>query len=143
MTTEENKAIYGRFIEEVFRRGNLAAVDQYLAPGLVDHSGFNPTGDLVGVKQGFAMMREGFPDAEAVIEDLIAEGDKVVSRYVFRGTHNGPFMGIPATGKQVEMGGIEVVRFFEGRMVEHWEQFDALGLMQQLGAVPTPEQGQP
>lgn len=140
MTAEENKAIYLRFIDEVFTGGDLAALDDHVAPDLVDHSAFNPSGDREGVRQGFAMMREAFPDGQVIVEDLIAEGDKVVSRYAFRATHQGQFMGVAPTGKQVTMTGIEITRFAGGKMVEHWEQYDALGLMQQLGLVPTPGQ---
>ena len=141
MTEEENKALNRRFVEEVINQGNTDAIDELIDPGVVDHAappGF-PTG-REGAKQFFAMMRSAFPDLHLTIEDMIAEGDKVVMRSTWSGTHQGEFMGVPATGRRVTVGGIDISRCADGRMVEHWEQFDALGLMQQLGVVPPPEQ---
>ncbi len=139
--TEDNKALNRRFVEEVINEGNLDAIDELLDPGVVDHAappGF-PTG-REGAKQFAAMMRSAFPDLHLTIEDMIAEGDKVVMRSTWSGTHQGEFMWIPATGRRVTVSAIDISRVADGRMVEHWEQFDALGLMQQLGAVPPPEQ---
>ncbi len=139
--TEDNKALNRRFVEEVINQGNLDAIDELIDPGVVDHSvpaGF-PTG-REGAKQFAAMMRSAFPDLHHTIEDMIAEGDKVVMRSTWSGTHQGEFMGIPATGKRVTVSAIDISRVADGRIVEHWEQSDALGLMQQLGVVPPPEQ---
>ena len=139
--TEDNKALNRRFVEEVINQGNTDAIDELIDPGVVDHAappGF-PTG-REGAKQFAAMMRSAFPDLHLTIEDMIAEGDKVVMRSTWSGTHEGEFMGIPATGRQVTVSAIDITRVADGRMVEHWEQFDALGLMQQLGVVPPPEQ---
>ncbi|MCQ3973778.1 MAG: hypothetical protein DPW09_10070 [Anaerolineae bacterium] len=86
------------------------------------------------------MFLSGFPDGQWVEEDLMAEGDKVVGRYTFHGTHQGEFFGIPATGKQVTVSNIHIMRFVDGKIVEHWGNGDDLGLLQQLGAVPTPAQ---
>ena len=139
--TEDNKALNRRFVEEVINQGNTDAIDELIDPGVVDHAappGF-PTG-REGAKQFAAMMRSAFPNLHLTIEDMIAEGDKVVMRSTWSGTHEGEFMGIPATGRQVTVSAIDITRVADGRMVEHWEQFDALGLMQQLGVVPPPEQ---
>ncbi len=139
--TEDNKALNRRFVEEIINQGNIEAIDELIDPGVVDHAappGF-PTG-REGAKQFVAIVRSAFPDLHHTIEDLIAEGDKVVMRSTWSGTHQGEFMGIPATGRRVTVSGIDISRCADGRMVEHWEQFDALGLMQQLGAVPPPEQ---
>ncbi len=139
--TEDNKALNRRFVEEVINQGNTDAIDELIDPGVVDHAappGF-PTG-REGAKQFAAMMRSAFPDLHLTIEDMIAEGDKVVMRSTWSGTHEGEFMGIPATGRQVTVSAIDITRVADGRLVEHWEQFDALGLMQQLGVVPPPEQ---
>ncbi|MDQ4001303.1 MAG: ester cyclase [Actinomycetota bacterium] len=141
MTEEENKALNRRFVEEVINQGNIDAIDELIDPGVVDHAappGF-PTG-REGAKQFAAMMRAAFPDLHLTIEDMIAEGDKVAVRSTWSGTHEGEFMGIPATGRRVAVSGIDISRCADGRMVEHWEQFDALGLMQQLGAVSPPDQ---
>ncbi len=141
MTEEKNKALNRRFVEEVINQGNLDVIEELLDPGAVDHAA--PPGFATGregAKQFAAMMRSAFPDLHLTIEDMIAEGDKVVMRSTWSGTHEGEFMGIPATGRRVTVSGIDISRVADGRMVEHWGQFDALGLMQQLGAVTPPEQ---
>ena len=141
MTEEKNKALNRRFVEEVINQGNIDAIDELIDPGVVDHAappGF-PTG-REGAKQFAAMMRSAFPDLHLTIEDMIAEGDKVVVRGTWNGTHEGQFMGIAASGRRVRVSQIDITRCADGRMVEHWEQFDALRLMQQLGVVPPPEQ---
>ena len=92
-------------------------------------------GDL---KQFFVVLRSGFPDFQATIEDLFAEGDKVVLRFTFHGTHQGEFMGVAPTGKQVTMTGVEIFRIGDGKIVELWGQEDVLGMMQQIGAIPGP-----
>ena len=85
------------------------------------------------------MLRSAFPDLKATIEDTIAEGDKVVIRMTWRGTHTGgEFMGIPATGKSVSIGVIDIIRISGGKAVEHWGQMDSMLMMQQLGAIPAP-----
>jgi steroid delta-isomerase-like uncharacterized protein len=86
------------------------------------------------------MIRAAFPDGRTTIDDIIAEGDKVVVRATMKGTHKGEFMGIPATGKQVTISGIDVTRFVNGKSTEHWGQWDTLGMMQQVGVVPPPGQ---
>ncbi len=83
------------------------------------------------------MLRNAFPDITYTIEDLIAEGDKVVARWSAQGTHRGDFMGIPPTNKQVRFSEIEIIRVVDGKAVEEWEELDRLGLMTQLGVIPT------
>jgi len=137
--SEANKAMVRRFANEVMNKGNLRMVDELCAPNVVDHSippGF-PAG-AAGVKQMATTYRSAFPDMRITIEDLIAEGDKVVARWSGTGTHRGELMGIPATGKRVTVTGIGIDRFAGGKIVEHWENFDQLGMMQQLGVVPAP-----
>lgn len=139
--SEENKAVYRRFMEEVFNRRNAAAIDQYLAADVVDHAA--PPGTPPGVegaKHIIPMYLNAFPDVHATIEDLIAEGDKVVARYSFAGTHRGEFLGLAPTGKQFTITGIDIVRVAGGKIVEHWEVMDQMGMMQQLGLVPPPGQ---
>ena len=138
----ENKAIARRFYEEIINHRNQSVVDELVAPGFVDH---NPIGPGIapgpeGVKQTFAMFRSGLPDMNVTIEDQIAEGDKVVSRLTARGTHKGELMGIPPTGKKLTMGVIDVIRFKGGKAVERWGESDNMGMMQQLGVIPTPEE---
>jgi steroid delta-isomerase-like uncharacterized protein len=141
MSTEDNRAATQRFYAEVWNKGDLDAVDDILTSDFVDHAappGFPP--GLEGAKQVFVMYRTAFPDFRLSVEDLIAEGDKVVARWVTQGTHGGELMGIPPTGKQVTVEGIDVFRLVGGKIAEHWAQFDMLGLLQQLGVAPTPGQ---
>ena len=142
MSAEENKAIVRRFVEEVQNRGDLAALDELCAPDFVNHSappGVPPTRE--GLEQLTALFRRAFPDGQMAIEEMLAEGDRVATRKTFRGTHQGDLMGLPPTGRRVEIGLIDIVRVVDGRVVEHWNAVDNLGMMQQLGAIPAP--GQP
>jgi len=142
MSVEENKAIELRFLEEVVNKGNLAVIDELVAANFIDHSALpGAAPDREGYKQFFAMTRTAFPDFHSTLEDMIAEGDKVVERFTVRGTHKGEFMGIAPTGKQVEVEGIAIHRLAGGKIVEDWFSMDMLGMMQQLGVVPAPGQG--
>ena len=134
-STEENKELVRRFMEGPL---NLEAVDRFVAPDMVDHS--RGRSGPEGVKQELGLFAAAFPDWFATIEDLIAAGDKVVMRGVASGTHQGVFMGIPPTGKRVTVPGIHIMRIKDGKIVEHWAQGDYLGMMQQLGVIPEPEQ---
>ena len=139
MSLEENKTIERRYMEEVWTKGNLAAVDELVANNYVDHTpmlGGSP--DLQGSKQFVTVVTAAFPDWHPTIEDMIAEGDKVVVRFRGSGTHKGEFMGIPPTGKQVTMMAIAIHRIAGGKIVENWLQADMLGMMVQLGVVPPP-----
>ena len=136
MSTEQNKALVRRSYEE-FNKQNMAAVDELFAADYVAHgTGTLPDIDLAGLKQWWTAFRKVFPDAHYVAEDLIAGGDKVVARVTFRGTHQGEFTGMPATGKQVSWTGIGIDRIEADKFVEAWASADILGLMQQLGAIP-------
>ena len=137
MSTEDNKALVRRFYEEVFNQRNLALVDQLFTTNHVFH---NPPTTLHGreeFKQLLSLYITAFPDARFTIEDMIVEGERVVVRYTFRGTHTGHYMGIAPTGKQVTQTGITINRFANGKAVELWGNVDDLGLLQQLGVVPT------
>jgi steroid delta-isomerase-like uncharacterized protein len=140
MSTEQNKALARQMIEEVFNRGNLSRADDFLAPDFVEREELPPGVPLgrEGVKQLTAMLHSAFPDYKATIDDLIAEGDKVVIRQTWRGTHRGEFMGIPPTGRSVSFQVIDIIRIAEGKFVEHWGLMDSMSLMQQLGAIPAP-----
>ncbi len=137
MSLDENKAIARRFVEEVQNKGNIGAVDEFLADDFVNHSvppGLPP--DREGVKQLFTMFRNAFPDFHAVIHDQVAEGDEVVTRKTFYGTHQGELFGIAPTGKEMAIDLIEILRVSgDGKITDHWNVVDQLGLMQQLGAV--------
>jgi steroid delta-isomerase-like uncharacterized protein len=142
MSTEENKALARRYWEEVLNQHNLAAVDQLVAPNFVGHFSALPkepkeVQDLEPVKQVLSMYLTALPDIQLTIVDMIAEGDTVVFRHTFRGTHKGDIMGIPPTDKQVNVTGIDIFRIVEGKIVEQWTNADDLGAMQQLGVVPS------
>ncbi len=133
----DNKAIVRRFVEEVQNQGQLAVVEELVAPSYVNHSA--PAGipaDREGIKRLTQLFRRAFPDGTMTIEDMLAEGDRVVTRKTFRGTHRGEFMGIPPTGKEVTIGLIDIVRLADGQVVESWNAADDLGLLQQLGVIP-------
>jgi predicted ester cyclase len=144
MSTEQNKALFRRLMEEVFDRGNISLIDELFAPDFVEHEELPPgiPAGSEGVKQLSTMFRSAFPDFKATIDDMIAEGDKVVVRGTWSGTHEGEFMGIPPTGKRVSFGVIDIVRIAGGKFVEHWGQMDNMGLMQQLGLSPAPGEGE-
>ncbi|MBI1928995.1 ester cyclase [Candidatus Poribacteria bacterium] len=144
--SEENKAIARRFFEEGLNRENLAVVDEILAVNFVSHAPTEPghSAESQGperLKEEFARNRVAFPDMQFTIEDQIAEGDKVVTRWTFRGTHKGDLMGIAPTGKRVSMTGINIQRIAGGKIEEEWVIWDSMGMMQQLGVMPPPGQG--
>jgi len=133
MSIEENKALERRLCEEVWNKHNPDAADDLVAPDVIENNplpGLRPGRD--GYKQALALAFAAFPDVQITIEDLIAEGDKVVERWTIRGTHRGDFMGIPATNKRVTVTGIDIYRYAGGKRVETWSQYDAAGMMKQL-----------
>lgn len=143
MTTDENKTLYRRWFEEVVNGGNLELADRLLAPDYVLHfPGVPSPVDGEGHKQLVIMFRNAFPDWRETVDDVIAEGDRVVIRVTGSGTHRGAFQGIPPTGKQVTATGVGIGRIENGRIAETWAAYDALGLMQQLGGVPAPEKAE-
>jgi predicted ester cyclase len=143
MSADANKALFRRFMEEVANQGHLAAVDELMAPDFTEHEAMPPgtPPGREGVKQAFAMVRAALPDLRVAIDDEIAEGDRVVFRETWRGTHRGELLGTAPTGKAVEFGVIDIVRVAGGKIVDHWAQTDWLSLLQQIGALPPP--GQP
>jgi predicted ester cyclase len=141
MSTEDNKAVVRRFYEEVVNQKKRAVLDEVFDPNLVDH--FAPPGTpggLEGARHTFDMFLTAFPDLHFTVEDLIAEGDKVVARFTGSGTQQGAYMNIPPTGKQMTATVIDMFRIAGSKFVEHWLEFDALGMMQQLGVIPAPGQ---
>jgi steroid delta-isomerase-like uncharacterized protein len=139
MSAKENKALYMRNEPKIWDEGDMAAADAYYAPDVVLHDAppGTPPG-IEGVKQGIVAFRAALPDLHIEMDDVIAEGDKVVCRYTIRGTHKGELMGIPASGKRVALEGIVIVRFQDGKLAEIWGVSDTLRLMQQVGAIPAP-----
>ncbi len=140
---ESEKTIAQRFNEDVWGRGDEAALEELLDPDFIDHDALpGQSPDREGHRQILAAFRSAFPDLNVTTEDIVGEGDKVVTRWTARGTHQGDLMGIAPTGNGVTIKGIDVLRVTEGRIAERWSQFNDLELMQQLGAVPAPGQSE-
>ena len=145
MSLDENKAIVQRILKEFWIDGNVAVLDELLASDCINHEQSSP--ELRG-KQACEQWandvrlvnRQGFPDFDITLEDIVAEGDKVVKRWAFEGTHSGEFAGIPPTGKKITMRGITLYRLAQGRISEMYWNYDVFGLLQQLGAIPAPGQ---
>ena len=124
-------------MEEVLNKGNMQAVDELIAPNFVEHNPFpGQAPGVEGLKQAMAALRQAFPDLHVTVDEMLSDGDKVVIRTTMKGTHKGNFMNIPATGKQMSVEGIDILRISNGRAVEHWGVTDNLTMMQQLGLVP-------
>jgi steroid delta-isomerase-like uncharacterized protein len=136
--TEANKAVVRRYMEEFWNKGDMDTADEIIDPEYIHYSAGVP--DVIGLedaKQSIAEFRTAFPDLQWTVDDIFAEGDKVVVRETFRGTHTGgEFMGIPTTGKQMTMTGIAIARIAGGKVVEGRGDYDMLGAMQQLGVIP-------
>jgi steroid delta-isomerase-like uncharacterized protein len=143
MSANENKAVVRQFFEELLSTDNFALADELLSPGFRFYFAGSP--DPMGLesyKEFLAARRAAFPDRRFVVEDMIAEGDKVSARFTMRGTHNGDLPGIVPSGKEVTMTGIDMIRLEEGKMVEDRVEVDQLGMMQQLGVIASPQQAE-
>ncbi len=138
MSTQELKARARRLVEEVFSQGDLAVADELVSPDYAHHvPGDQPAPGLTGLKEWVILMHRAFPDFHVIVEDEIAEGDRVVQRMSARGTHQGELFGIPPTGKAICVSFIEINRVGpDGKFAEHWSAVDLLGLHQQLGGLP-------
>ena len=137
MSTEANKVLARRLLEDDISRGDEAVAEQIIHPTFFDHT--NPPGmqhGLDGHKAIVRLFRAAFPDQWWQIDDLISEGDMVVARTTMTGTQTGDFFGIPPTGKSVTVTGVHVMRIADGKIAEHWGNNDDLGLMRQLGVIP-------
>ncbi len=136
--SEHNKAIVRRLVEELWNKGNLSVADELFAPNYEHHDastldfGRGPESE----KKRATLYRTAFPDIRLTIEDIIAEGEIVMTRWSCRGTHKGDLSGIALTGKQINISGVTIARLANGKLAEGWVNWDALGLMQQLGVVP-------
>jgi len=137
MSAEENKAIQRR-IYEAYSQGDLAALDELIAPDNISHQEAIPGQEpgLEGLKKVLAVFRSAIPDFTVTPDVIIAEGDKVAVRTISLGTNTGEFMGNPPTGKEIKIEGFDINRFADGKLVEHWGLFDVAKLMQQLGVAP-------
>ncbi len=141
MSTEDNTALAHRFHMDIFVKGDLAVADELLTPDFVIHFPGLPPEMLhgpEGVKKYATAIRTAFPDLHITHDDTIAVGDKVVIRWTVRATHQGELMGIAPTGKQVTITGIDIFRLSLGKLAEMWQNWDQLGMLQQVGALPAP-----
>lgn len=139
--TAENKDLMNRFTEEVINQKRLDTAEEIVAEDFVELEPLpGQEQGREGLKQILAAFFAGFPDLSWVTEEQIAEGDKVVSRFRWHGTHEGEFLGIPATGRQIAVKGVAIDRVVDGKFAESWILMDTLGMMQQLGVIPSPEQ---
>jgi steroid delta-isomerase-like uncharacterized protein len=136
--SENNKAIVRRLLEEFWNKGNLSLADELFGPNYEHHDASTPDFGRgpESEKKRATLYRTAFPDVRLTIEDIIAEGETVMTRWSCRGTHKGDLRGIAPTGKQINISGVTIARLANGKFVEGWVNWDALGLMQQLGVVP-------
>ena len=136
MSTNENRAIVRRWNEEIWCKGNMDAIDVLLSKDFIFNyppPGVEPSREVY--KQVVKSYFEGFPDFKSAIDDMLAEGDKVVVRWKGRGTHTGEFMEIPPTGKHVTVTGLSIIHVLDGKIIEEWTEMDNLGALQQLGVI--------
>lgn len=140
--SDQNTALVERAIAEVWNQGNFSNLDELVANDIVVHT--STPGDEIrgaaGIRQFYTMLRDAFPDIHFTVEDQIAAGDRVVTRWTASGTHRGEFMGVAPTGRRVRVSGVDIDRIVGGKVVECWPITDYLHLLQQLGAVPEPGQ---
>lgn len=140
MDTEKNKTLARRFFAEVANAGRLDRAAELMAPDYRHHDPGLPP-ELQESRDAyvshFPMYTAAFPDMGIVVDDVVAEGDRVAIRWTLTGTHNGELMGIPPSGKKVTCPAITIQRIADGKIVEGWTNFDALGMLQQIGAIPS------
>jgi len=138
MSTEVYKAMDRRVVDEIINKGNMAVADELFASEYVYHGpGGQELNGPEGFKQLITIYRTAFPDIHMTIEDMVAEGDKLVTRWTVCGTHKGELMGIAPTGNQISITGIVIYRIAGDKFVESWENFDQMAMMQQLGVLPS------
>jgi len=139
MPEQDNIAVIGRFIEEVINKGNLDAANEIVEENFIELDPLpGQRQGREGLKEVIGMMRAAFPDIHWVVDETIAAADKVVTRFTWTGTHRGTFLGIPATSRKVTVKGVVIDRLSGGKMADSRILMDSLGMMQQLGVVPTP-----
>jgi steroid delta-isomerase-like uncharacterized protein len=137
--SEANKAIVRSFVNDLINHGRMELASKYVWDDVIEHVPLPGQGPgIEGLKDILQAMRTGFPDIDFSIKEQIAEGADVVSRFVWTGTHHGPFLGIPATGKPVSVWGMVIDHIIEGRIKETRIIMDAMGMMMQLGVIPPP-----
>ena len=142
--SEENKEKARRLLEEAFSQGKTEVVDEVLHSDFVCYDPNSESGVIRGaetIKGEIEYFRNAVPDLTYTVVDQVAEGDKVTTRYTLGGTHQGEFFGVAGTGNRIEMTGIQIDRFDEsGKMIEEWPEYDMLGAMKQMSAIPEPQE---
>ena len=138
MSIEENKAVIRRYFDEIVNQGKMELYSEFMAENVLGYDATDPEPKVgfENVKQVMILFHTAFPDLQCPLYDILAEGDKVVVRWGLRGTHRDLFMGVPASGKKVDVSGIIIYRLENHKIIEYWGRFDTLGLMKQVGAVP-------
>jgi predicted ester cyclase len=134
---QANLRLVRRFVDGYKTGGDESIADDFFDPSFVNHStlpGIEP--DLDGVKTLFRIMRAAFPDLHVDVEDMLADGDKVVTRQTFRGTHRGTYLGVAPTGRTVDWGVIDILRLRDGRATDHWSEANLVSLLEQIGGLP-------
>ena len=138
MSAQRNKEVVRRFIEEIFVKGKVAAVDELTAADFVPHSWPSVKPGIESLKEAVVRVSSGLSGVRMTIEDMITEDDRVAVRLTAHAVQKGTFMGIPASGKSYTISEIHIFRVRDGKVVEHWREADFLSMMQQLGVMPTP-----
>ena len=136
-TTDENKAVVRRFIDEIFLEGNLDSVDELLTDDFTPHTWGKVEPGKEAMKAAIERVSKGLSDASMTIQDVIDEGDRVAVRLTSHAVQTGEFMGLPPSGKPYTIGEIHIFRLVDGKVAEHWHQADFMGMMRQLGASPS------
>ena len=137
MSIEENKRTVRRFFEVGPSKGDLDAANELLTPGFVLHVPLPCSPGVQGIDEVVTACRAAFENLNVTVEDMLAEEDRVAARFTARGIHKGPFMGLPPTGKPITMTGMEIFRLENGKIAELWGEANLIGLMQQLGILPS------
>lgn len=137
MSPEENKAIVRRYLETAWNKRDPTIVDELVAPDFVQHAANVPPG-RDGIKKFFEGAYNGFPDAHFTLDNIMAEGNQVATRFTVTGTQHGPFLGIPPTGKPMTLTGMALLVLRDGKITENWNELDMLGALRQLGVIPKP-----
>lgn len=135
----EIERLFRRIVEEGFSQADFGAVDEIVSPDIIEHQPGMGSGPE-GVKGAISYLRSVFPDFTLTIEDMTTDGDKVWARLRARGTQQGPHMGMPATGRRIDVDVFDICRFENGKMVEHWGVPDRFTILEQLGMLPTPQE---
>jgi len=140
--TTQNAGLSRRIFEDVWNRKHLSAIDDIIATDYIHHDPNSPAANGIdGYKQFVDLYMKAFPDANFTIHDAFTQGQNEVTRWTVAGTHKGELAGIPPTGRSISVDGISIARVADGKIIESWNNWDALGMMRQLGVVPAEPKG--